>query len=816
MPQTRPEHDPLGDPCTQCGVRAASHRRRKRVGRTSVSKIDKRVEHDPIGDPCAECGLDVNMHRKRKRKYRKQPYKYKNTGVIGVDGEGFESGSVYAYLCAATVEDEVDHVERIQGLGLSTRQCLDFLVGLPRKPKKFGFSLGYDYTHILKDLDNESLWKLCHPESRMPLKGPPTPVRWSPVPDVVYELNFLSNRLSVKKYDGHSETCKGEECRACKFVGKCILWDIFKFFQSSFIAACRDWDVISEDEFRTLKKMKDGRSEFKRPPSEDDADWVEVKRYCALECRKMADLGQRLIDAHNEAGLELDAYYGAGSTGGVMLESMQARKFARKQFFPYDRITKKTSTKPTWGRIKYPKELEHAIGSAFFGGRFEISKVGPHLGEVWSYDISSAYPYAMCFLPCLVHGTWEHRAMHDGLQAEVEKASAALVRYELPHARGVGKINTSAWPKSGKPALDSAYYGTCERAWGPLPFRDRNGNILYPAVSGGGWVYKREFLAAQRTHPNVKLISAWIYNTDCDCRVFKDAVPRNYKLRLSWGKEGRGIVVKLGMNSCYGKMAQNKGKNPKYQSFLWAGMTTSSCRAQLLLAIHAAKKPESILSVATDGIMSAERLELPRPADTGTFEPVNGKSKPLGGWEEKRIERGMMLIRPGIVFSFDDPPKDKYGQIVGDKETKARGVGKALLERRQGEVMDRWYTPGVGDTDMQFEKQLFFGMKSQVQKTQAGEYRRYENYGRFAPMPQKVSYYAQPKRPAVYWPGRDNQLLTWALPPNLVSEAYGPAVGEKPVLSEDAKTMKKLEMQDLEQPDYEDSSDEFGMGNEDG
>ena len=101
MPQTRPEHEPLGDPCTQCGVRAASHRKRKRVGRTSVSRIDKRVEHDPIGDPCAECGLDVNMHRKRKRKYRKQPYKYKNAGVIGVDGEGFESGSVYAYLCAA-------------------------------------------------------------------------------------------------------------------------------------------------------------------------------------------------------------------------------------------------------------------------------------------------------------------------------------------------------------------------------------------------------------------------------------------------------------------------------------------------------------------------------------------------------------------------------------------------------------------------------------------------------------------------------------------------------------------------------------------
>src|ERR1700744_4687461 len=109
MSQARPEHKPQGDPCTQCGVPASSHRVR-------TSRVDARVAHEPIGDPCALCGLNPKMHRKAgaraKRGYRWQAYKH--AGVIGIDGEGFEHGSVYAYLCAATVDDEVDHVERIQ------------------------------------------------------------------------------------------------------------------------------------------------------------------------------------------------------------------------------------------------------------------------------------------------------------------------------------------------------------------------------------------------------------------------------------------------------------------------------------------------------------------------------------------------------------------------------------------------------------------------------------------------------------------------------------------------------------------------------
>jgi hypothetical protein len=41
------------------------------------------------------------------------------------------------------------------------------------------------------------------------------------------------------------------------------------------------------------------------------------------------------------------------------------------------------------------KQRTHS--SAFFGGRFENSVIGPIQKEIFSYDISSAYPYQLFF-----------------------------------------------------------------------------------------------------------------------------------------------------------------------------------------------------------------------------------------------------------------------------------------------------------------------------------------------------------------------------------------------------------------------------------
>ena len=89
---------------------------------------------------------------------------YTKPECLGLDGEGFDSGSVYAYMACSSKTHELHTAEDLRGL--STADCLDFLLELPKDALKFGFSLGYDYTKILADLPDKTLWLLARPEER--------------------------------------------------------------------------------------------------------------------------------------------------------------------------------------------------------------------------------------------------------------------------------------------------------------------------------------------------------------------------------------------------------------------------------------------------------------------------------------------------------------------------------------------------------------------------------------------------------------------------------------------------------------------------
>ncbi|MDE2107228.1 MAG: hypothetical protein KGL39_59070, partial [Patescibacteria group bacterium] len=264
-----------------------------------------------------------------KHRLRTKPGSNGPPQCLGLDGEGFDSGSVYSYMACSNTTHEVAICEDLRGL--KTKDILDWLLELPHKPLKFGFSLGYDYTKWLADLPNDSLYLLCRPESRMPPEGedgPPRPIDYyvkdakGKVTDA-YQLNLLGTRLSVQKFIGHGKLCDGHYCSGCKLGPKTVIWDVFKFFQSSFVKACLDWGVITAEEFETLKAMKEKRPNFARPfpgpwgEASSHPEWLEIKRYCHLETRKMAELAERLLDAHREAGLTLKQYFGAGSTGAA-------------------------------------------------------------------------------------------------------------------------------------------------------------------------------------------------------------------------------------------------------------------------------------------------------------------------------------------------------------------------------------------------------------------------------------------------------------------------------------------------------------------
>ncbi len=724
MATKRAHHAPQGDPCAKCGLMARRHL----------------VQHLPEGDPCAKCGLDGAKHYKKNRTHSQRAY------YVGIDGEG-QGRQDHRYVMLAWSNESGSRREAIhapEGGRLSTVECLDFILGLPNAAKPFAFAFNYDLTKMLTDVDDDVLYFLFRPEYRQRApsmaKYGPRPVHWNG-----YSLNFMNAKFTVKK--GPYQT---------------IIWDIFKFYQAKFTSALADWKVGEEEVLARMRLMKDKRAEF------DKLTRAEILQYCYEECAYMATLARKLTEAHDEAGLTLRSYYGAGSTASAVLKSMGI-----------DRIKRKSDK----------AEMDEAIAAAFFGGRFENSRIGIVIGPIYGYDISSAYPYQLTFMPCLECGKWEFTKKRELLTV----ATAACVHY------GLGD------PPAGM-------------TWGPFPFRLKTGSIAFPSTSGGGWVWLNEYLQAEKMFPHVQFRGAWIYRTECNHRPFAD-IPRYYLERLRIGKEGAGIVIKLGTNAVYGKLAQSLGLNPPFQSWIWAGMITSNTRAQILemLALH--KDWSNMLMVATDGIYSRELIDPPRPRETGTGPEVtmnllNPKglplrddsgdvvNKPLGGWERKVVKSGVFLARPGVYF----PLNISEAEV---KQVRARGVGRGVMVQNWQLVVDAWKQglPGCKLADVT----RFHGARSSIGRKDLpgveGQhiYTRHidpdtgkPRYGQWTTRPIEMSFNPLPKRGAI---NADGTLTILAFPRDVESKPYDRS------LSIETIVMKMLAEETMEQPDGGDLSD---------
>lgn len=730
----RVEHAAEGDPCVKCGLPLANHRtNRKRVSTISYHNPDgnpcklcgkplmaHRVDHEYTGtlDFCTKCGLPRSKHRERERD---QEIEY-----IGVDGEGKgRRDHKYTLLAASNMSGtKTWKVEPKPGTDrLNTEECLNLFIGIPsRRTKLFSFSFNYDLTMMLADLDDESLYMLFRPELRPSPKTDkgsrgPVPVKWRG-----WSLNLQGTKFTIRRG-----------------FRKVIIWDLFKFFQSSFVNAIKDWKVGDETLWARIKKMKEKRSEFDKESRED------VLKYCLEECACIAELAHKLVDAHEKADLKLRSFYGAGSSGAAMLTAIGIKDKVRK---PHE-------------------AMKHAVACAFSGGRFENSIIGQVEGLIYNRDISSAYPYHTTFLPCLVHGTWtrtDKRGKLDGKRA-------ALVRYTL----GPSRITT----------------------WGPFPFRTEDGSICYPIESGGGWVWLAEYLAAERIFPHVEFREAWVYETDCDCKPFAK-VPEYYVLRLHIGKEGPGIVIKLGVNSIYGKLAQSIG-NAIFNCWIWAGMVTSGCRAQVLDMLGLHKDWSNLLAVATDGIFTREKIQAPTPLDTGTDVIIDGKSKPLGGWEEKKYERGMFFARPGIYFPLN-PREEEFSDIKG------RGVGKRVILENWHLIMDAWAKGGLNGIATMPDVTRFCGAKTSISKSANGYKRAIATdgkspaYGSWISRKVEMSFHPKPKRSGM---NDDGTLTLRRFPKDLVSMPYRRATISREAQELMAATIEMMEQPDGDFTDYE-------------
>lgn len=504
--------------------------------------------------------------------------------IIAFDGEGrtLDGQHVYTLLAYSDCTGARSRfIER--DTGLSSYDCLNFIVDSPA-PESFAYGFRYDITMLLRDLPDDTLYSLLHPDTRLSARGRPIPVRWRE-----FEIELFGTQFSVRR---------GRRQR--------VIWDVLKFYQSTFVDALASWSISDRLALIKMQEMKAERSNF------SEHSPAEVRAYCLSECRNLATLVAKLRRAHDDVGLHLENYYGAGSTATLLLRR-----------YGIDERNRAT-----------PPDMERAIAQSFSGGRFEANVLGRVPGPVYSADINSAYPYHAWQCPCLDCGTW--RLTDD--RRDMERATAALVEY--------------------------SYDGDPLQPWAPFFYRDKGGAICYPSAIGSGWAWRPEYLAGERGWSGVTFRRAWIYESSCDHRPFAD-IPRAYLQRLALDREnpGAGKVVKLAINAVYGKLAQSVGR-PKFQCWTWASMITSGTRADILDAIAAHRDRNNLLFVATDGIFTKEKLELRKPLDSGTDGP-----KPLGGWLGEEYG-DMFSVRPGIYFSTDTAIKMR-GRGIGRKALEA-------------------------------------------------------------------------------------------------------------------------------------------------
>jgi hypothetical protein len=608
-----------------------------------------------------------------------------NVIYMGIDGEGVEGHTVnsphHKYVLLAAVTEDGERRYAVENPnGLSTKECLRFIVNLPRVGVKiFGYSLNYDWTKILADIDDAKLYLLFRPELRQPSVrrkhgNGPRPIYWQG-----YTLNMQGTKFVI-------------EYGSVKMT----IWDIWKFYQSKFVGALKDWKVGDEELWSRMGAMKNRRSTFA------PEDMPEVREYCYEECAKMGELAHKLVDAHKSAGLKLTSFYGAGSSATALLKTMRIRS-----------------------KIKEPPPAVNVhVASAFSGGRFENNWIGEIDDPCVNNDISSAYPYQSFQLPCLMCGQWEH--VTDRKQLDTVKI--ALVHYGMN------------------------YGAKCEN-WAPFPYRDDTGSICYPKASPGGWVWRDEYLAGEAGWGEmVEFRDAWIYKCDCEHRPF-EAVPQYYRERIRIGKEGAGMVYKLALSSIYGKLAQSVG-NGIFQCWVWAGLITSGCRAQLLRLMGSFRHLSDVLMVATDGLLSKVGVPTETPIETGTSECMkDGKPVPLGGWEEDRksMRKGVFIARPGIYFPIQ-PTKDDIKKIKG------RGIGTGIVLSNYEHIIEAWRR-GLGDENVIVAGvERFCGAKTSIHYAQkadkfsrasgewSGNHRTAPAYGEWIVRQVDMSFNPMPKR----------------------------------------------------------------------
>jgi len=571
---------------------------------------------------------------------------------IALDGEGESIGETetfnvpnggksyeakdhsYTLLAASTGESLFNGGKRLESL-----DCLRFLCDLADAHKKGIFVIfagSYDINHIL-------LFGLSKETVKSITTGSATRIIYD---GLDYEIEYRA-RKSLTLRRGLSFVKDKHGKYKPKWQTRMTVWDVFGFFQENFVGVMGKWLGTNHRHYDLIKRMKAMRGDFASVPQSD----INAYNTAELEC--LVELMDKVKAAVEGLDLVLNRWDGAGSIAAAIMRKHNIKDFKKET----------------------PPELIEAVSTAYAGGRIEVCKIGRYEGQIWDYDINSAYPYVMSQLPCLAHGKWI--------------------------------TGTGSEPPPGFTLVHSEYSFPDNLPFDPLFYRTSAMQICF-ASRGEGIYWYPEYEAALNTPGgNINVIKWWHFVPECNHKPFH-WIGDYYKTRQQWIKNpleewqsGGEKIIKLGLNSLYGKSAQQLGgrkdRPPAYHQMEWAGYITSATRARLYSA--AALNRDAVIGFATDGIFTTSPLPFSHSQD-----------KTMGEWDVKVFD-GLTLAMAGVYWWHEaaaPPCGIKSTDSLINYKHYSRGFDKDAM-KTPAPVFDAWKR---GEPSIDIKMHRLIGMGS--------------------------------------------------------------------------------------------------------
>lgn len=585
---------------------------------------------------------DYHKNKKDRHKNKKDRHKNKKNYVLaGIDGEAIKYGdkSYYVYLAISNQKPLIANEIR----NLNTKEIFDYILSIPKTYRLVGFVLNYDIENWLKDIPDDAYLYLT---GKMDVK--PKDDTWKPAirehKRGIYKgrKSYVKNSIVWQGYKLLWIPKKIFEIQDVKSGKRVRILDVWGYCQSSFVKAITNWKVATEEEIKAIQEGKEQREYFIWE------ELQEIEKYNQLELKLLVDLAYKILSSSQKAlnTLELKLktnyqnLYGPGALSSMILKKLnwpnEIGLYRIKDEYKEDFL----STLPEKiceenGIDNRQKEylLNLPFICSYFGGRIECSSVG-YWPKIYDYDLNSAYPTAITRIPKVNLEKCYY----------ISKVTPKIQNWLL-RKRYMGMYYIS-W-----------YYGE-KNYWNPFPFRTERGNVFYPG-SGAGWICSPEIFAAYDTNFKFTILKAIIMPKTAGygggekvlpddlktnaCRAIEKMYEQRKIFKKKEGKGGAEYALKLILNSMYGKLLQQVGRNLEklglFNDFV-ASWITSWTRAQIWRAIAKYAHTKSILSIMTDGIVSTKKLNL----------ELGGN---LGQWDEKEYKDYLQLL-PGLYQMKND------------------------------------------------------------------------------------------------------------------------------------------------------------------